>query len=124
MNRLQFLQNLVNRNSAEKANVFFSGIVPYSGQWTVNEVTHLLKRTMFGAKKTDIDHFLGMSMSDAVDELLNTVSTPAPPLRDYGLITTEDGTYDDLGVLLGQTWVNDPNMASDPDARPAISISL
>ncbi|MBC7934969.1 MAG: DUF1800 domain-containing protein [Rhizobacter sp.] len=121
MNRIEFLRALANRNTTKKSQPFFSGILPYSGQWTVNEVSHLLKRTMFGAKKADVDHFLGMSMSAAVDELLNTVSVPNPPLRDYGLIVTEDGTYDDLGVVQGQTWVNDPNLLSDADARPGIS---
>ncbi|MEI9909917.1 MAG: hypothetical protein WDO71_09750 [Bacteroidota bacterium] len=36
----------------------FSGLAPYAGSWTTNEVTHLLKRTMFGAKKADVDYFL------------------------------------------------------------------
>ena len=29
--------------------------------------------------------------------------------------------HDDLGVAQGQTWVNDPNMLSDPDVRGAIN---
>ena len=122
MNRIEFLKTLANRNTTKKSSSFFSGILPYSGQWTINEVTHLLKRTMFGAKKTDVDHFLGMTMSEAVDELLSNITVPLPPVRDYGLITTEDGTYDDLGVAQGQTWINDPNMLSDPDIRPRISL--
>ena len=52
------------------------GLHPYAGSWTVNEVSHLLKRTMFGAKKADIDHFLALSPDAAVDELLNTVTIP------------------------------------------------
>ena len=121
MNRIEFLRALANREKNKKSNAFCSGIQPYTSQWTINEVTHLLKRTMFGAKKADIDHFLSMTMSEAVDELINNSSAPTPPLRDYGLIVTEDGTYDDLGVVQGQTWVNDPNLLSDPDARPSIS---
>ena len=35
-----------------------SGINPYNGAWGTNEVIHLLKRTMFGAKKTDVDYFV------------------------------------------------------------------
>ena len=101
---------------------FFAGLTPYSGSWTVNEVTHLLKRTMFGAKKADIDHFLAMSPDAAVDELLNTVTVPSPPVRDYGLLEDDEGTIrDDLGLAIGQTWVNDPNMASHPDVRSAIN---
>lgn len=92
----------------------FSGLNPYAGAWTINEVTHLLKRTMFGARKADVDHFLAMSPAAAVDELLNTTFTPAPPLRDYGLLEDEGVLYDDLGVPIGQTWVNDPNRSSDP----------
>ena len=92
-----------------------SGLNPYSGNWTINEVAHLLKRTMFGAKKADIDYFLAMSPGAAVDELLNNIPAVSPPLRDYGLIEDEFGVFhDDLGVPQGQTWVNDLNTLSDP----------
>jgi uncharacterized protein (DUF1800 family) len=100
----------------------FAGLTAYSGAWTSNEAAHLLKRTMFGAKKSDIDHFLTMSPGAAVDELLDTVSVPNPPLRDYGLLEDEEGVlHDDLGVAQGQTWVNDSNMTSDPGIRGAIN---
>ena len=98
------------------------GLTPYSGSWTVNEVAHLLKRTMFGAKKADIDYFLGLSPGQAVDELLGNSSTPAPPVRDYGLIEDTEGIfYDDLGVVQGQPWVNDPNMLSAEQIRGNIN---
>jgi len=99
----------------------FAGLAPYSGSWTINEVTHLLKRAMFGAKKSDIDYFLTLSPGAAVDELLNNVFTPSPPVRDYGLLEDDGVFYDDLGVSLGQTWVNDPNTASAPDIRGQIN---
>ena len=92
--------------------MLFAGLAPYTGSWTVNEVTHLLKRTMFGAKKVDVDYFLSRTPDEAVEELLNTSFNPAPPLRDYGLLEDEGVWYDDLGVAVGQTWVNDPNTAS------------
>ena len=107
---------------AQKSGNMFSGMTPYSGSWTANEVMHLLKRTMFGATKADIGHFLAMSPDAAVDELLNTVSTPTPPVRDYGLIEDEFGAlWDDVGVPQGQTWVSDPNMSSNPDVRGTIN---
>jgi uncharacterized protein (DUF1800 family) len=57
-----------------------------------------------------------------VDELLNNITTPSPPVRDYGLIEDEFGVmHDDPGVAQGQTWVNDPNMLSNPDIRGAIN---
>ncbi|MER3465425.1 MAG: hypothetical protein C4329_14475, partial [Chitinophagaceae bacterium] len=53
-----------------------SGINPYSGSWTKSEVQHLLKRTMFGSTKADIDYFSAMSLPQAVNVLLN----PTAPL--------------------------------------------
>ena len=71
-----------------------SGINPYTGAWGTNEVIHLLKRTMFGAKKADIDYFLTRTMSQAVDELINPVApNPAPPVKEY-TTTTQPGTPD------------------------------
>ena len=100
----------------------FAGLAPYSGNWTVNEVTHLLKRTMFGAKKADVDYFLTLSPDTAVDELLNNIVAPTtPPVRDYGLLEDDGVEYDDLSIAIGQTWVNDPNTASAPEIRGQIN---
>jgi len=85
-----------------------SGINPYSGQWTENEIVHLLKRTMFGAKKGDVDYFKTRSMSQAVDELLNpTAPQPIPPIKEYAT-STQPGTPD-ANITMGATWVNDIN---------------
>ena len=76
-----------------------TGINPYGGPWTYNEVVHLLKRTLFGSTLADIEHFKSMSMSQAVDELLNPTSPlPMPPLKDY---TGADTT------AAGATWMNE-----------------
>ncbi|MFT3846535.1 MAG: DUF1800 domain-containing protein [Lacibacter sp.] len=119
MDRREFLLASRKIRSADKISA--SSISPYNGSWTKNEVSHLLKRTMFGAKKSDIDYFLSRNVSEAVDELLNT-TVPSPPLRDYGLLQDIDGAwYDDLGVARGQTWVNDPNIASAVVIRSSIN---
>lgn len=84
-----------------------SGLNPYTGVWTSNEVTHLLKRTMFGAKKSDVDFFSAMTMSQAVDYLLNVTvaqTQPPPPVKDYA--NPADPLDADTAVLAGQTWVN------------------
>jgi uncharacterized protein (DUF1800 family) len=84
-----------------------SGTSPYTGPWTTNEVIHLLKRTMFGAKKADVDFFSTMTMSQAVDYLLNVTAAqgqPLPPVKDYANST--DPLDPDNAVLAGQTWVN------------------
>ncbi len=84
-----------------------SGINPYTGPWTTNEVIHLLKRTMFGAKKADVDFFSAMSMNQAVDSLLNISPaqlTPLPPVKSYASSTTPGDP--DIAIAAGQTWVN------------------
>lgn len=86
----------------------FSGINPYTGPWTTNEVIHLLKRTMFGAKKADVDYFATLTVSQAVSELLNPVAAnPAPPVKEY-TTSTQPGTPDG-NIAQGTTWVNDIN---------------
>jgi uncharacterized protein (DUF1800 family) len=85
-----------------------TGLNPYTGAWTENEVVHLLKRTMFGSKKADIDYFKTRTISQAVDELINpTAPLPAPPVKEYD--TTGALTQPDTAIAAGTTWVNDPN---------------
>lgn len=84
-----------------------SGINPYTGPWTTNEVIHLLKRTLFGATKTDVDLFKAMTMSQAVDAILNVPLaqfTPPPPVKNYA--NSADLNDPDNAVGAGQTWVN------------------
>ena len=88
-------------------------LTQYTGTWGRKEAVHLLKRTMFGAKKADVDHLLTLTMSQAVDELLTApASPPSPPVNNY------NGTaFTDAAIPFGQTWVNDTtvqNMALGP----------
>ncbi len=85
-----------------------SGIGQYTGPWTEDEVTHLLKRTMFGAKRADILYFLNKSMIQTVDELLSpTAPDPVPPVKEY--VTSATATNPDTAIVQGTTWVNDIN---------------
>lgn len=62
---------------------------------------------MFGAKKADVDFFSAMTMSQAVDALLNVPLaqfTPPPPVKTYANST--DPADPDNTVAAGQTWVN------------------
>jgi len=86
-----------------------SGIDPYTGSWTDNEIIHLLRRNMFGAKKADVDFFKGMSMSAAVDFLLNSpLPTLQPPVKNYTVNPsgTTPANDPDWSVAAGQTWVD------------------
>ncbi|HTD95249.1 MAG TPA: DUF1800 domain-containing protein [Chitinophagaceae bacterium] len=85
-----------------------SGLNEYAGPWTRNEVQHLLKRTMFGSVKADIDYFSARSMDQAIDELLNSsAALPLPPVNDYSMDTP------DAAVTAGATWINNPNDTDD-----------
>jgi uncharacterized protein (DUF1800 family) len=85
-----------------------SGVNPYAGPWTENEIIHLLKRTMFGAKKADVDYFKVRTVSQSVDELLNpTAPQPSPPVKEY-VTSTQPGTPDS-NIAQGTTWINDIN---------------
>lgn len=92
-----------------------TGINPYTGTWGKQEVVHLLKRTLFGAKRDDITYFMGKSMSQSVDELLTPAASPLPPVNAY------TAQYNDPNVPYGQTWVN---AAADPLAVFGRAVSL
>src|SRR5688500_3547862 len=96
------------QSQADSPRRITSGLNPYSGSWTENEVIHLLKRTMFGAKKADVDYFKARTVSQAVDELINpTAPQPNPPVKEY-VTSTQPGTPDS-NIVQGTTWVNDIN---------------
>lgn len=83
----------------------FSGLQPYTGPWTDNEVLHLVRRTLFGATVEDVQFFRSMTMSEAVDYLLTVpAEQPAPPLKTYNNSTTPGDP--DAGIPTGNTWVN------------------
>jgi uncharacterized protein (DUF1800 family) len=104
MDRRDFLtafKEKKNKPSLLQSSRTLSGITPYTGTWATDEIIHLLKRTMFGAKKADVDFFSSMTMGQAVDYLLNVTvaqTTPPPPIKAYSALV-------DTIVPVGQTWV-------------------
>jgi uncharacterized protein (DUF1800 family) len=111
MDRREFftLKRRANAPSAKNYAGFrqiYSGIAQQGGTLSAEQAAHLLKRTMFGAKKTDLDYFTGMSVSQAVYELLNIpTALPAPPVKNYDNTDIEAGDPD-LTIAQGTTWVN------------------
>ncbi len=84
-----------------------SGLTPFAGAFTELELAHLLKRTMFGVAKADINYFKNKTLNQTVDELVNpTAPLPAPPLKEYAVGTA---LLPDNNILIGTTWVNDFN---------------
>ena len=79
----------------------------YKGPWNEDAVKHLLRRTMFGAKRGDINLFLNLGLSRSVLKLLEDAEAlPNPPLKEY---TPTNAAIPDTNILAGKTWVNDPS---------------
>jgi uncharacterized protein (DUF1800 family) len=79
------------------------GLNTYPGKWLPIHTKHLLNRTLFGAKASDINYFNAKGLVASVDEILNVSNVlPSPPLNDYN-----SSTVIDPNVLPGETWVND-----------------
>ena len=78
-------------------------IPSYSGAWGKAQALHLLRRTTFGPRKSDVNTVAAMSVSTAVNMVLNnTYTAPPPPLNDYYASAA------DPNVAAGATWVNAP----------------
>lgn len=88
-----------------------SDLSAYTGSFGTGEIVHLLKRTMFGAKKSDVDYFKKMTLPQVIDELLHPAEFSQPlPVNDF----------DQVGLFLpyGATWVGAPyNNAEDDGFR-------
>src|ERR1700743_3704951 len=77
-----------------------SGIRRYKGEWKYEQVAHLLRRTMFGAKREDVGYFLQKSPKKAVRELLRMdLPAPPPPINNYN-----DDKYVDPEIAPGADW--------------------
>lgn len=79
----------------------YSGLSPYSPPFSKPDLLHLLRRTLFGIKQTDLQKLSGKPLPDSLDILLNTEPEPAPPVNNYN-----DVNFTDPNVSAGQTWVN------------------
>jgi uncharacterized protein (DUF1800 family) len=105
----------------KRARPVVAGLTPYAGAFGREQIIHLLKRTMFGAKRADVEFFVGKTLSDTMDVLMTPAPTPTtPPLRNYAdnarcSATPSEPAYCELPVFgsatgvrtpIGETWVN------------------
>ncbi len=118
MKRNEFLQSVIPRTgNAKPANRFAaesptgslsmrratSGLEPYSGAWNTTTAGHLLRRTMFGPRRGEIQALAAGSMTAAVNTILGAQTDPSPPTATIGATTydftnnaydtTNDGTF-------------------------------
>ncbi|NBO59271.1 MAG: DUF1800 family protein, partial [Chitinophagia bacterium] len=83
----------------------YPGLKTYLGAWDFPTVRHLLKRTLFGATRKDIQYFQSIGFDAAINELLSDQYTePSPPLKDYN---PSSSLAPDNSIAVGETWVND-----------------
>jgi uncharacterized protein (DUF1800 family) len=81
-----------------------AGLDPMLTPLTRDQIAHLLRRTMFGARKSDVDSFQSRTLDDIVSTLLTDAPPPAPPLN----VSTSDTT-----VPFGQSWVAAARLNAD-----------
>jgi len=87
-----------------------SPLAPYTGKWTTRQVTHLLKRALFGVKKREISRFLALDVKKSVDTLLNAnAALDSFPLNDYDSLNSQ--------VPFGKTWINTPYINQGDDEQ-------
>ncbi len=110
MDRRAFLQTRKKKISSPDLSSFkvartTTGLTPYTGTFGTNEIIHLLKRTMFGAAKADVDYFKTKTLSQAVNELLTVPALASlPPVKNYNSSVTAGDP--DQAITAGTTWVN------------------
>jgi uncharacterized protein (DUF1800 family) len=89
-----------------------TGLFPYSPPFGNAEISHLLRRVLFGVKLTDISKVKGKTLDEVLNFLLTSDPTPDPPVNNYN-----STTYTDPVVPLGQSWVTAPNDGNNTGAR-------
>ncbi len=77
-----------------------SGLTPYTGSWTTWEKLHLLRRTGYNLKKSDVDSLNGLSVSQAVDMIMTIdPAAPAPPVNWYNNVFADENN-----IPYGADW--------------------
>ncbi len=76
-----------------------AGLEPYAGIFGTDQLLHLLRRTMFGASRADIELFKGQTPGQVVDQLLAIPAAESSTPVVYASATTET-------IPIGSTWLN------------------
>ena len=73
-----------------------STLAPYTGAWGYAQAAHLLRRSLFGPTRAEIQAAAGSGLAAVLNALLTPAATPASPVN----VSTVD-----TSVAIGQTWV-------------------
>ncbi|MEM1123742.1 MAG: DUF1800 family protein, partial [Bacteroidota bacterium] len=87
-------------------------LAPFSGAWTNTQAAHLLRRTMFGPKKEEIEQATELGLDATVDLLFVERPMPEPPVNF---------NFDrDPLVEIGESWVGKIYTADENNLRVMI----
>ena len=87
-------------------------LTPYSGPWTFEQATHLLRRTMYGPTYNQIKWSVEQGLEATLDHLFEPLPLPDPPVNHR---------YEqDPVVPVGETWINAPY----PDPGPVLTETI
>ena len=67
--------------------------------WDESQLLHLLRRSLFGVKRSDLEAFAGLSKEETVAQLLEPLPLPPVPLNDYQVFKN------DPYVPKGEPWI-------------------
>jgi len=115
MNRRASLSALIGRKTVHTTTPKTQNglsLTTFSGEWTSARAAHLLRRTMFGPKKEEIERATELGLSGTIDLLFEEKPLPDPPLN-YSF------TMDPL-VPVGETWVGKIYTADEDNLRTVI----
>ena len=112
-----------NSNFKERVNPILSGLEPYTDTWATREALHLLKRTGFGFKKTDVDTLTSLPFNNAIDLVLNVSNiAPNPPVNFY-----QNQEPDENNLPYGADWTNDAfndnEIGNDTNYQRSVSLA-
>ncbi|MBE7177494.1 MAG: DUF1800 domain-containing protein [Mucilaginibacter polytrichastri] len=83
----------------------------FSGNFGKSELSHLLRRSLFGVRRSELEQLSGKSLNEVLDILLAPQVQPAPPVNNY-----YENTPDEQ-IPAGETWVNATNVSKVNSAR-------
>ncbi len=96
-----------------------TGLDPFTGTFDQDALIHLLRRSLFGVSKADLNFFNGFSLEQTLAQLLTPSPMPDPPVNAYN-----NASFTDPDVLPGETWINAPYGAPGSNANGKRRISF
>lgn len=91
-------------------------LAPYTGKWSIGEVSHLLKRSLFGFRKKDAAAFLKLGSTASIEALLDVnTHLDSFPLNDYDSAGNQP-------VPFGKTWIHSPYIDQGDDEQRGSSM--